>query len=436
MKTQKLWLCVCFSLALACGKLLAQAPKPQKPMRITLAEAEQLAIQHNPDISVAHLLQLAQVQVTREVRSAELPTATADLTAVDAHDNTRITAGVLNNPSVYQRAAGGLQVDQLITDFGRTHRLVLSAKANAQAQLEAERATEQDITLAVDQAFEQALTARAVLKVAQETVDARQETVDEISALTQAKLKSTLDLSFAKVELSQAQLLLLDARSGMQSADAGLNALLGTEQNTRYDLVDSTPANPQVAPDDAEGMVQLAFRSRPDLASLNDNAEAAQQYSKAEHDLWHPTVSALAAVGGTPVRADQIASSWYGAAGANISIPVFNGFLFNARSHVADLQAHAAEERVRGMREVIARDVRDSVLNAQTAFQRIGVTQQMLTEANMALDLAETRYKIGLSGIVELSQAQLADTQAEIAYANARYSYQTMLAVVRYQTGQ
>ena len=60
----------------------------------------------------------------------------------------------------------------------------------------------------------------------------------------------------------------------------------------------------------------------------------------------------------------------------------------------------------------------------------------MLNQSNMALDLAQARYNIGLSGIVELSQAQLAQTQAEIDYASARYAYQTALAEVRFQTGQ
>ena len=107
-------------------------------------------------------LQLAQAQVVREARSAELPGAIANLTAVDAHDNTRITAGALNNPIVYPRAAAGLTVGQLITDFGRTHNLVKSAQSNTKAQIENERATVQDITLAVDQAFYQALTAQSI----------------------------------------------------------------------------------------------------------------------------------------------------------------------------------------------------------------------------------------------------------------------------------
>ncbi len=395
-----------------------------------------LAIRNNPNISVARLLALAQAQVTREVRSTELPSATADLTAVGAHDNSRITAGLLNNPSVYNRAAGGLMVSQLITDFGRTHNLVLSAQSTAKAQLESERATELDITLTVDQAFYQALTAQAVLKVAQETVAERQATVDQVGALTKAKIRSDLDLSFANVQLSQAKLLLLDAQNSQQAAMAALNNVLGSEQNQQYSLVDKTNGNPPPAPEDAESVIQAAFTARPDLAALNDKFIAARQFSTAQRDLWMPTVSAIAAVGGSPVRADQILSSWYGTAGANISIPVFNGFLYNSQEKEAKLRAQAAQEDVRNLRDVIARDVRTAVLNAQTAYQRISVTQQLLDQANFALDLASARYKIGLSGIVEISEAQLNQTQAEIANTDARYAYQTALAVVRYEIGQ
>jgi outer membrane protein len=403
---------------------------------LTIAQAEQIAIRNNPRISVGRLLALAQAQVTREVRSAEMPTAVGDLTAVDAHEGTRLTAGALSNSSVYNRAAGGLTVSQLITDFGRTHNLVLSAQSSARAQLENERATELDIMLTVDQAFYQALTAQAVLKVAQQTVSQRQATVDQVNALTAQKLRSDLDLSFAGVQLSQAKLLLLDAQNNTQDTMASLNAVLGSEANQPYTLVDDTNANPEPEPQDAETMVQTAFGQRPDLAALNDTYKSAQQFSRAEHDLWMPTVTAIAAGGATPVRADQITSSWYGAAGANVNIPVFNGFLYNARAKEANLRASAAQEQVRDLRDTIARDVRTSVLQAQVAFERIGVTQEMLNQSNMALDLAQARYKIGLSGIVELSQAQLAQTEAEIAHASARYAYQTAMAEVRFQTGQ
>jgi outer membrane protein len=414
------------------------APAPAQPTgpALTIAQAEQMAIRNNPNISVARLLALAQSQVTREVRSAEMPMATGNLTAVDSHDNSRITAGLLNNPSIYNRAAGGLSVSQLITDFGRTHNLVLSAESTAKAQLESERATELDITLTVDQAFYQALTAQAMLQVAEQTLNQRQATADQVGALTKAKIRSDLDLSFADVQSSQAKELLLDAQNSAQSAMAALNDVLGNEQDEQYTLVDETSGNPPPAPSDSEALVNSAFGARPDLAAMNDNFLAARRYSTAERDLWLPTLSATAAVGGTPVRADQIQSSWYGAAGANLSIPVFNGFLFNADAKDAKLRAQAAQENVRNLRDTIARDVRTAVLNAQTAYQRIAVTKQLLDQANLALDLASARYKIGLSGIVEISQAQLNQTQAQIDNTNARYAYETALAVVRYEVGQ
>jgi outer membrane protein len=411
------------------------AEQPTGPS-LTIAQAEQMAIRDNPNISVARLVALAQAQVTREVRSAEMPMAMGNLTAVDSHENSRITAGLLNNPTVYNRAAGGLTVSQLITDFGRTHNLVLSAESTAKAQLESERATELDITLTVDQAFYQALTAQAVLKVAQETLTQRQATADQVGALTKAKIRSDLDRSFADVQVSQSQLLLLDAQSNAQASMATLNDVLGSEQNQQYSLADEISGNPPPAPTDSEALVNAAFSARPDLAAMNDNFAAAREFSMAERDLWLPTLSAMAAVGGTPVRADQIQSSWYGAAGANVSIPVFNGFLFNAEARDAKLRAQAAQENVRNLRDTIARDVRTAVLNAQTAYQRIAVTKQLLDQANFALDLATARYKIGLSGIVEISEAQLNQTQAEIDNTNARYTYETALAVVRYEIGQ
>src|SRR5580658_2020824 len=185
--------------------------------RLTIQDAEQIALRNNPNISVVRLLALAQGQVTREVRAAEMPNAIGDLTAVGAHQNSRITAGYLSNSSVYERAAGGLSVSQLITDFGRTHNLVLSAQSNAKAQLESEHATELDIRLAADEAFYKALTAQGVLQVAKQTVAQRQATTDQVGALTKAKEKSDLDLSLASVQLSQANLLLLDAQGNSQA---------------------------------------------------------------------------------------------------------------------------------------------------------------------------------------------------------------------------
>jgi len=423
----------------ACGFLVAQAPSQQPqsaPVKLTLKQAEQFALTNNPQINVSRLLALAQHQVFREVRSSELPTAVGNLTAVDAHQGTRITAGVLNNPSVFERAGAGVTIGQLITDFGRTRNLVASAGLREKAEQESALATAADVTLAVDQAFYSALSAQAELMVAQQTVETRQTTADQVRALAQAKLRSDLDLSFANVNLAQAKLLLLDAQNRKEAAFTSLNELLGLEKQATYVLVDESN-QPLIEPSsNEEDMVQRAFRSRPDLVALDDQFQSEKRFARAEHDLNRPTISALGAVGGTPVRADQITTPWYGAVGVNMSIPVFNGFLFSARAREADYRASAVQEQVRDLRDRIARDVRVTWLQANTAFQRVTVTAQLLQQANLALDLAQTRYKLGLGSIVELSQAQLQQTDAQIGNSTARYDYLTTLSTLKYQTGQ
>lgn len=402
------------------------------PVRLSIADAEAIALRSNPAISAARLNALASQQVTREVRSALWPQAAANLTAVSSRDNSRITAGALNNPIVYTRAAGGGTISQLITDFGHTTNLVAGARLQAQADEQNALATKEDILLAVSRAFYDALESHAVLRVAEQTVASRQLLTDQVSALTKSKLKSNLDLSFANVNLAQAKLLYLDALNNEKASLAVLSAILGYPSLEQFQLVnDTTPLDPP--PADLDRLIADAFAHRPEILALEFESESAEKLHQANRDQNLPTISALAAFGDSPVRDDRVYGP-YGAVGVNMQIPIFNGFLFSAKTHEADLRAQAVRQRALELRNNISRDVRTSWLSATTAFDRVNVSEQLLAQANLALDLAQTRYKLGLSSIVELSQAQLQQTQAEIGNAEAEFDYRLALSVLRYQT--
>ncbi|MEO6922597.1 MAG: TolC family protein, partial [Bryocella sp.] len=247
---------------------LELAPQiPADAPSLTLAQAEQAALAHNPRVALSRLLALAQGQTVREQRAAELPILAGNITAVAADNGSRITAGGLNNPVLYQRAAAGLTLNQLLTDFGRTRNLVSSAELRTKAAESTLIATRADILFAVDQSFYQALGAQALIQVATQTVKTRQDTATQIQALVNARLRSTLDLNFASANLSQAQLLLLDARNQSVAAQANLSALLGDPTSVIYRLVDETPATPAPAPAETQPLIQLALNSRPDLVS-------------------------------------------------------------------------------------------------------------------------------------------------------------------------
>jgi len=295
--------------------------------------------------------------------------------------------------------------------------------------------TAKDIVLAADQAFFNALQAQALLKVAEQNVSTRQTTETQISELTKNKLKSTLDLSFADVNLSQAKLLLLDAEGNVESTMAALDAVLGLDRQTTYDLVQDDAAV-QAPPTDADQLLQLAFQQRPDLQALTYNQQAAVKFSHAQRDQMLPSISAAGTAGIVPIRpAAYYLTNWWGAIGVNMNIPVFNGFLYSAQAKEASIRAQAASEQSRDLRDRIARDVRTAWLAANTAYQRVAVTDELLREANLALSLAQTRYRLGLSSIVELSQAQFQQTDAAIGNTDAQYQYRLALATLNYQTG-
>ncbi len=421
---------------------LPNAPAPgvtqasnSTPQPLTRAEAERLAVQHNPRISVGRLLALAQHQIVREARSAELPTAVGSITAEQAQDGSRVSAGSLTAPRLFTHAGAGGSVSQLITDFGRTRNLVASQKLEEKAQNANALAVTEDIVEATDQAFYSALQAQALLKVATQTVDTRQTTDTLVTQMTENKLKSTLDQSFADVDLSQARLLQLDAKNNADATMAALNAVLGLDHTVPYELVeDASPLLPP--PANAEPLVQTALAERPDLQSLGYGQQSAQKFAHAQRDQMLPTISAQGVAGSVPIRpAAYYTNNWWGGVGVNMNVPIFNGFLYSAQAKEAGIRAEAASEQTRELRDEIVRDVRTAWLAAGTAYQRVGVTGELVKQANLALQLAQTRYKLGLSSIVELSQAQLQQTEAQISNTNAAYQYRLSLATLNYETG-
>ena len=397
-------------------------------------QAEALALRNNPQITVGKLRTLEAAQYVRAQRSALLPTAYLSLTGVDASDRARIAAGALNNPIIYPRAATGASVTQLVTDFGRTANLVSSAKSAAKAEDESSAATAAQVIMAVDQAFYNALETRALLQVAQQTVQARQLTVDKVSALTQAKLKSDLDLSFANVDLARAKLLQLEARNNAEASLAVLSAILGYPDQQNFDPVESSREPEQPEPD-VTPLIVAAMQHRPEVLALQDQLEAAEKFGHAEHDLWKPTVSALGVVGVAPVRNENL-PNWYGAVGVNVNIPVFNGFLYNARAQTADLQTEVARQKLMDEQNNLARDVRISWQDSQRAYERLGVSKQLREQANLGLNLAQSRYNLGLGSIVELGQAELQKTEADIADTDAQYQYCLTRLILAYTMGE
>jgi outer membrane protein len=407
------------------------------PVPLKLSDAEAMALKNHPQVLAAQNETSAQKERIVEARSAYFPTVNGEVTGSAGNLGARIGAGSISDSRLFDRFGDGVEVNQLISDFGRTSSLVAQSRLEAGAAQQNYQAARYDVLLRVSQAYYNVLRSQALVKVAQETLSARQLLANQVTALAQNNLRSQLDVSFADVTVSEARLLVIRAQNVVRAALAELTRAIGEQQSANYQLVDE-PQPPSPQPN-VEDMVAQALQNRPELAGLRLSRDAAYRFVQAERDLKRPTASLVGTAGYMPyidqITLPRVIPGEYAGAAVNLQIPVFNGHLFTARREEARYRAVEADQHVRNMEESIARDVRTAWADAQTAYQAQDVTAEFLREATMALDLANGRFQLGLSNIVELTQSQLNLTEAEIENLNAKYDYQTQYSALQYAIG-
>ena len=424
-------------LGLSLGIGGTEAGETNAVRTLTLVDSENLALKNHPQIAAANYRALAAQEAIVESRSGFFPNVNLYGTAAGANtEGARIMAGSLNNPSVFSRVAGGLQINQLLTDFGRTANLTASSEYQAKAEGQNLELTREQVLLQVDTTYYSTLEAQAVLRVARQTFDTRQLLLDQVTALATNKLRSELDVSFAQVELQQARLLMEKSQDDADAASATLSTALGYREYHEFRLVDlhgsGPPAN--AVTNDVSDLIQTALSHRPELLSLRDERDSALRQAKAERDARLPQIAAVGVAGDAPVHDSHLPDD-YAAGGVQLSLPLFAGGFYTARQREAELKAQSDDELLRSAEDNVIRDVRVAWLNFNNAIEQLQTTEELVRNADEAYSLAQARYQTGISSIVELSEAQLNLTSAQIANAGARYNVLIEQANLNYQTG-
>jgi outer membrane protein len=413
--------------------LFSQQPALVVGGALSLPQAEAIAVTNQPHILAARLRAQAAAQRVRQAHAGLLPEVNFNATGVRVADtDTATAAGALTTSSLSDRFAYGANIVQLVTDFGRTSALIASSRASEQAQQDEATLTVADIRLGVREAYFQVLGAEAVLRAAREAEQNRELISRRVGALAESQLRSTLDVNFAGVLESQAELAVVRAESTVEQQRAHLATAMGLDNPVTATLSDV--ALPTQLPRDPSALLPEADTQRADLNAAQNRAKAASEYAKAEKRLSYPTLNALGAAGEIPFH-DHTLHDNYAAAGFNLQVPVFNGGLFAARRNEAALEATARTRDAQEVRLEVNEQVRDDWYKADEAFRSLDVSARLVVQSREALRLAQARYDVGLGSIVELNEAQLNETSAEIQSADATYTFLARRTELDYATG-
>jgi len=414
--------------------LLAARPLDAAPT-LTLAEALERARANQPQLQEARATTDAARAREDQAFAPLLPQASASLSyqATTANFAARPGAmpagfaGTTKSASfdLFNFWNAGVTVSQVVWDFGRTTGRWHAARASVESAAASELVTAQTLAATVRGAYFDAQAARALLRVAEQTLVNRRRHLEQVEAYVAAGTKPEIDVVQWRVELANARVQLANARRSEGTARARLVQAMGDEGGLDFAVTDEP--FPAVDGEDADpaALVDAALAARPESAALAGQVRAQRLTLDAVEGGYWPTLSVSTSLTEAGSKLDQLAWNW--SAGASLSWAFFEG---NA-TRAAEREAWATLAGLEAHQVTLRQQVRSEVLQAQLAVSALReacvAAAEAVVQARERLRLAEGRYETGAGTSLELGDAELAlvtaevqDVQAALTLAGAR----------------
>jgi len=428
------------------------------PARLTVASAIEQALQQRPLLDAGEArIGAARARVT-QARSTRYPQITIQASVTDGPlGSPPLGLGGLVGTPLKTHYGGSLNVTQILLDWGRTHNTIRARQQEAESARESLRADENRVTLEVQLAYYQALQAQRLLGINRQILTQRQLVARQAEIMRENGLATRLDVDFAALQVSQAELAVVRSENDIQSAFAALGTAMGVDvppttpledvvgasiqetgdrrQESRTPNPEPGTLNPQHSTLNTQPLIATALRQRPEVRQLEAQARASERLAEAARAGNRPYITSAASLGKiNPPRIapdDKIYS-----VGAGLTVPIFTGGLVRGQVDEALRAAAVARANLQEMENQIRQQVITALANLAASEQSLKVATAQRMLAQDALNLATQRFEAQLGTIVELNQAQVGFAQAQNDYVRALYDRELALAALNYATGQ
>jgi len=296
----------------------------------------------------------------------------------------------------------------------------LAAKHNFQsAKLSAQDAREL-VVLTVGNAYLVCVADAARILAVQAELDASKVSLDQATAAHEAGTSPRLDVLRAQVDYQSEQQTLIAADNELAKDKIALARAIGLPLEQKFSLSDTTPFAALDTPDPDAAFAQ-ALKTRKDLAAAVETERAAEAQRKAAFDEQLPVLSVNGTFGdqGTTVGHSH---GVYTAVG-ELNAPILQVTKTKGDEEVAAALVDQAKAKLSDQIQQVNADVRDAILDIQTAAKLVEATKSNVDLAREALSEAQQRFKVGVDDNLPVSQALATDRQAEDQYISALYQH-------------
>ncbi len=399
----------------------AQAAPQSPPLRVTLDQAIDLALQHNHSLQAARttILQNQAQEITANLRPN--PVLLGDAQFLPFFQPSNFNHDYLDSSAQFDLGVGYL----FERGKKRQHRL-LAAKDQTSVTTAQVADNERTLTFNVASQFISAVLAQADLDLAEKDLASFQQTVDISEDKFKAGAMSEGDLLKIKLQLLQFQMDVSAAKLARVQALASLRQLLGYESvSENYEVSGNLEYKPvKLGEDDLKAM---ALRQRPDVRAAQLGIAAAQsQFSLAQSNGKRDV---NAQINYTHVAALSTASLF-----GSVQLPIFDrnqGEIARTRYAITQSQELSSEQA-----SLALTDVANAYEFLRTNDQVVQLFQSgYLKQAEDSRDISQYAYQRGAASLLDYLDAERSYRAAEFAYRQALANYMTSLEQLRQAVG-
>ena len=417
--------------SLVAAPLAAQAPAPTAPLALSFADAVRLAAGEAPVVTVATLKTDEADARVRQARSALLPSLSVAGVWLNRDYNTQ-SLGIpfppqfgLNNPvPSFNNYDGRVSASQTLFDWSSVVRL-RAARTQADGSRAERGVSVEGSALTAAQAYLRAVRARAVVAARQADSSVAAELVTLAQARKAAGVSPAIDVTRARAQLVTAEGLLIVARNQLDRAHIDVSRALGLDPAAPLTLTDSLDPSLGAAdvPAERDAAVTAGLANRPDLRAELARGVAARQTGSAYRAERLPRLE----VAGDYGLNGQTVPLAIGTRDLTlqVSVPILDGFRREARVDEQDAIARESQVREADLRRQIAADVDAALLDLRSAQAQGAVAADQLRLAEDELSQAREQFRAGVTGNIEVINAQSSLIRARDTEIDARYAAAT-----------
>ncbi len=334
------------------------------------------------------------------------------------------------SPSSYDLYAASINLNQTVYDFGKTSSQVRISKLNTDASRFDLANTQETVVLNVKQGYYNVLQAQRNRDVAKRSVDQFQQHLDQARGFFEVGTKSKFDVTKAEVDLANARVNLISADDQVKLAIVALNNAIGIPSAPDYRLEDALLYTEfELSFDDA---LAGAYARRPDLLAQKKRTDASKESISLARKGHLPVLSANGAYEYTGSDF-PLQSGW--SYGLSLSIPIFSGFLVHYQVQEAQANFSVASANEQSLRLDIYSQLQQGYVNLRDASERITASEVSVRQAKENVELANGRYEAGVGSPLEVTDAIVAQANAESTYTAALRDYKSAQAAIEKAVG-